>query len=60
VADFYEPNLQQPVPPAQSWARLLEQRLGGRVRVLHLNDTRADWRPGRPVIAASVTFTLVE
>lgn len=59
VADFYEPNMQAAVPPAQVWARQLQQRYPGKVRIIQTRDTRADWRPGSPVILASVTFDVL-
>jgi len=55
IADFYVPEMRDPVPPASTWARAIAQ---AGLRVLGTADTVADWRPDQPVICATVTFTL--
>lgn len=57
VAEFYYPKMQTPVPPSNLWARMLEERLGN-IIILDNHDTVAEWRVGKPVIWASVTFAL--
>jgi hypothetical protein len=59
TADFYEPNMQSSIPPAQVFARQIQQRFPGKVAIIQTRDTRADWRPGSPVILASVTFDIL-
>lgn len=58
TAEFYVPNLEAAVPAAREWARRIEQGLGGAIEIIEVRDTRADWRPGKPIIAASVTFAV--
>lgn len=57
VAEFFVPNLEASVPPARDWAARIQQQLGG-ASIIAAHDTRAAWRPGQPIIAASVTFAL--
>ncbi len=57
VADFYVPQMEQATAPAQEWARRIRATLPqATIRATH--DTVADWRPGTPVIYATVTFSL--
>jgi hypothetical protein len=56
VAEFYNPQMQDPVQPSYKWATLLEEHISG-IRIIDTNDTIANWREGAPVIWASVTFT---
>jgi hypothetical protein len=55
VAEFYVPEMRQPVRPAGEWAREIARH---GLEIIAAEDTVADWRPGRPVICATVTFTL--
>jgi hypothetical protein len=57
VADFFVPNLQEPVNPSNFWAENISQRVDG-LKIIEHEDTVADWRAGQPVIWASVTFAL--
>jgi hypothetical protein len=56
VAEFYNPQMQDPVQPSYKWATLLEEHIAG-IRIIDTNDTIANWREGALVIWASVTFT---
>lgn len=58
TAEFFVPNLETAVPSAREWARRIAHGLGGAVEIVEVRDTHADWRPGKPIIAASVTFTI--
>lgn len=57
VADFYVPQMEQPVPSAQEWASRIRRSLP-QARIKDTHDTIADWRPGNPVIYATVTFSV--
>lgn len=57
VAEFYQNKMQAPVEPSQAWANVIRERLSNSV-IIDRYDTIADWRPGKPVIWASVTFTV--
>lgn len=59
VADFFVPDMNQPVLSAEIWAQQIRVRLP-KSRVLSTHNTVADWRPGSPVIQATVIFTLPE
>lgn len=59
VADFFVPNLHEPIAPSNEWAHEIRRRLPD-VAILETHDTIADWRPGRPVIHATVVFRLSE
>lgn len=57
VADFYVPGMQTPIQPSENWASMIQQRLAG-LTIIDTSDTVAGWRSDKPVIWASVTFTL--
>jgi hypothetical protein len=57
IADFYTPEMKTDVPSAQQWAKEIKQTFPGKVTIIQLDDLRADWREGCPIIAATVTFT---
>lgn len=57
VAEFYYPKMETPVPSSSRLIEVLRSRVEGIV-ILDNHDTVADWREGKPVIWASVTFTL--
>jgi len=59
VADFYVPEMAEAIPCAQSWAQHIQALLPG-AEVIATQDTVADWRPGQPVIYATVVFRLCE
>lgn len=56
IADFYVEGMQAGVRPAEQWARYIRQRFSG-VTIEKAGDQTADWRPGQPVIWASVVFS---
>jgi len=56
TAEFYAPNLDSSVASATEFAKQIEKALP--VEVIEARDTRAEWRPGKPIIAASVTFAV--
>lgn len=60
TAEFYVPNLESAVAPAQEWASRIKNALGNAAYIVEQRDTRADWRDGKPIIAASVTFAIKE
>lgn len=57
VADFFVPDMTQPVLAAEEWAQQIRSRLPDS-RVISTHNTVADWRPGAPVIQATVIFTM--
>lgn len=59
VADFYVPQMEQPIAPAHEWAKRIRATLP-EARIKDTHDTIADWRPGNPVIYATVIFSVPE
>ena len=57
TADFYTPELEESVDPAQVWADRLRAAFPAQVQVLSTQDLVAGWRPGSPTIHASISFT---
>ncbi len=57
VAEFYNTRMQDPVQPSRVYANAIEERLG-ELEIVDTHDTVADWRPGQPIIWASVTFRI--
>jgi hypothetical protein len=55
LADFYVPEMREAIPPAAVWARRLGDALPD-IRIVDTHDTVANWRPGQPVIYATVAF----
>lgn len=55
VADFYIPDMDDPIQPAREWAKQIRRALP-QVHILDTHDTIAAWRPGQPVIYATVVF----
>lgn len=55
VADFYVPEMQEPVRPAGEWAQVIARH---GLEIIDTADTIAGWRPDRPVICATVTFVV--
>lgn len=55
VAEFYHNKMQSPVESSHQWAEVIHQRLANST-IIDRYDTVADWRDGKPVIWASVTF----
>ena len=55
LAEFFVPEMREPVPPAALWAQTISD---AGLTVLDSEDTVASWRPDRPVIWATVTFAL--
>lgn len=55
VADFFIPEMDEAIPPANEWA---EQILGvlPTAHILDTHDTIAGWRAEQPVIYATVVF----
>ncbi len=58
TAEFFVPNLETEIEPAAVWARLIQRCFDGHATIIAAQDTIADWRPGKPVICAIVTFAL--
>lgn len=56
IADFFVPGMSDPVKSSAVWARSIEQHLG--LTVINISDTVAAWRADKPIIWASVTFTI--
>lgn len=56
IADFFVEGMQSGVRPAEQWASYIAQRCNG-VTIEKAGDQIADWRPGQPVIWASVVFS---
>ena len=59
IADFYIPNMKDPIPSSQEWASLILMILPD-VNIVETHDTVAGWRPGQPVIHATVIFRLAD
>ncbi len=57
VAEFYHQKMEEPIPSSQQWADAIETCLEDST-IIDSYDTVADWRPGKPVVWASVTFSL--
>jgi poly-gamma-glutamate capsule biosynthesis protein CapA/YwtB (metallophosphatase superfamily) len=57
LADFFVPEMTEPVAPAKEWARRIQEVLPS-ARIIDTHDTIAAWRPNRPVIYATVIFKL--
>jgi hypothetical protein len=55
-AEFFIPELQQPVESASVYASMIERGLTN-VRIVGQHDNHAHWRPGQPVIMATVVFS---
>ena len=55
IADFYVPEMKTSVPSAQDWGKTITQAFP-QATIIQADDMRADWREGRPIIAATVTF----
>lgn len=58
VAEFFVPEMSQPIAPAREWARLIREALPS-VRIIDTHDTIAAWRPQQPVIYATVIFQML-
>ncbi|MCA9913992.1 MAG: hypothetical protein KC496_11610 [Anaerolineae bacterium] len=57
VADFFIPQMEQPIAPAREWAQRIRATVP-QAQIKNTHDTVAEWRPGKPVIYATVTFTV--
>lgn len=55
VADFFVPQMQNPIAPAREWARQIRRVLPS-ASIIDTHDTVASWRAGEPVIYATVAF----
>jgi len=55
VADFYVPQLEEAIPSAREWAARIRATLP-QAHIVDTHDTVAEWRPGKPVIYATVVF----
>lgn len=55
VADFFVPELSEPIAPAKEWAERIKAVMPD-VRIIDTHDTIAAWRPNQPVIYATVIF----
>jgi hypothetical protein len=56
IADFYVPEMKSDVPSARQWGEQIKQKFSDKVQITQLDDLRADWREGCPIIAATVSF----
>ena len=59
VADFYIPEMHEPIAPAKEWAQRIRAVLPT-ARIVDTHDTIAAWRPDKPVIYATVIFQLAD
>lgn len=59
VADFFVPEMSEPVAPAKEWAKRIREALPS-ARIIDTHDTIAAWREGQPVIYATVIFQLMD
>ncbi len=59
VAEFYHPELAEGVDPARTWAKRIQNAIP-EANILVKHDTIASWRPGLPVIFATVIFNMEE
>ena len=59
VADFFVPEMAEPVAPAKEWAERIKAAMPS-ARIIDTHDTIASWRSGQPVIYATVIFQLIE
>lgn len=57
VADFFVPDMSEPIAPAEEWAKRI-QAVMPNVRIIDTHNTIAAWRKGQPVIYATVIFKL--
>jgi len=57
VAEFYNKAMKDPVQPSKLYAEAIKERMAD-LEIIDTHDTVADWRPGKPVIWASVTFKI--
>lgn len=57
IADFFTEFLQEATLPAKEWSQKIREVLPT-ARLIDTHDTIAAWRPGQPVIYATVIFTL--
>lgn len=55
VADFFIPEMDEAIPPADEWAEQI-RRVLPTAHILDTHDTVASWRTGQPVIYATVIF----
>lgn len=58
TAEFFVPGMEEPIAPSATHAARLQAQFPERVRIIQTRDTTADWRPGKPVIWATVTFEI--
>jgi hypothetical protein len=56
IADFYVPGMGEPVHGKKYWQRKIAALPG--VEIVKTDEIRATWRPGKPIISASVMFNL--
>lgn len=57
VSDFFTDEFTEPVAPAKEWAKRIQEVLPS-AKIIDTHDTIAAWRPGQPVIYATVIFQL--
>lgn len=55
VADFFVPDLSEPIAPSKEWAERIKAVMPD-VRIIDTHDTIAAWRPKKPVIYCTVIF----
>jgi hypothetical protein len=59
VAEFFVPEMSEPIAPAKEWAKRIREAIPN-VRIVDTHDTIAAWRPGQPVIYATVIFQMAD
>jgi len=59
VADFFIPEMDDPIASSVVWARRIQSTFPT-AHIISTHDTIASWRPGNPVIYATVVFFLPE
>lgn len=59
IAEFFVPEMSEPVAPAATWAKRILEVLP-QARIVDTHDTCAVWRPHQPVIYCTVIFQIPE
>lgn len=59
VAEFFVPEMAVAIPPAEEWAQCILEVLPDAF-IINKHNTIAAWRPGKPVIYATVIFQLAD
>ena len=60
TADFFVPDMQEGIASSAVWASQITQQFAGRVTIIAAHDMVASWRPGKPIICATVIFAILD